>query len=155
MGKFDLNRRHFLGALALGTAHLMFENPLYGAARRFPTSDPLQAVKLGKTGLNPSLVGFGTGVWASNRSSFLTKQEKDKSVALLKHAYDRGFRMFDCADTYGTHGIMAEALKSMNREELMLTSKIWTRPGGIPEPERPDTEIQRNRGHILSLNSST
>ncbi len=145
MGKFDLNRRHFLGALALGTAHLMFENPLYGAARRFPTSDPLQAVKLGKTGLNPSLVGFGTGVWASNRSSFLTKQEKDKSVALLKHAYDRGFRMFDCADTYGTHGIMAEALKSMNREELMLTSKIWTRPGGIPEPERPDANIVVDR----------
>jgi hypothetical protein len=31
MGKFDLNRRQFLGALSLGTAHLMFHNPLYGA----------------------------------------------------------------------------------------------------------------------------
>lgn len=145
MGKFDLNRRHFLGALALGTAHLMFENPIYGASRRFPTSDPLQRVKLGKTGLNPSLVGFGTGVWASNRSSFLTKQEKEKSVALLRHAYDRGFRMFDCADTYGTHGIMAEALKSMDREKLTLTSKMWTRKGGIPEDERPDANIVVDR----------
>lgn len=145
MGKLNLNRRHFLGALALGTAHLMFDNPLYGTARRFPTSDPLQLVKLGNTSLSPSLVGFGTGVWASNRSSFLTKQERDKSIALLNHAYNRGFRMFDCADTYGTHGIMAEALKSMDREKLMLTSKIWTRSGGIPEDERPDADIVIDR----------
>ncbi len=145
MEKFHLNRRHFLGALALGTAHLMFENPLYGKARRFATSDPLQAVSLGKTGLNPSLVGFGTGVWAGNRTSFLTKQDKDKSVALLQHAYNRGFRMFDCADSYGTHGIMAEALKSMDREKLVLTSKIWTRKGGIPEDERPDADIVVDR----------
>jgi len=145
MGKFDLNRRHFLSALALGSAHFMFKNPLYGKASRFTTSDPLQRVELGNTGLNPTLIGFGTRVWAGNRSSFLTKQEKDKSVALLRHSYDRGFRMFDCADTYGTHGIMADALKSMDREKLMLTSKIWTRSGGIPEPERPDANIVVDR----------
>lgn len=145
MGNFDLNRRHFLGALALGTAHLMFENPLYGKAGRFTSSDPLQGVSLGKTGLTPSLVGFGTGVWAGNRTSFLTKQEKDKSVGLLRHAYDRGFRMFDCADTYGTHGIMNEAMKTMDRDKLMITSKIWTRRGGIPEDERPDADVVVDR----------
>lgn len=145
MEKFHLNRRHFLGALALGTAHLMFENPLYGKARRFASSDPLQTVSLGKSGLNTSLVGFGTGVWAGNRTSFLTKQDMDQSVALLKHAYNRGFRMFDCADTYGTHGIMNEALKSMDREKLTLISKIWTRKGGIPEDERPDADVVVDR----------
>jgi len=145
MGKFDLNRRQFLGALALGSAHLMFENPLYGAGSRFSSSNPLQHVALGKSGLNPTLVGFGTGVWAGNRTSFLTKQDRDKSVGLLKYAYERGFRMFDCADTYGTHGIMAEAMKSMERDQLMLTSKIWTRKGGIPEDERPDADIVLDR----------
>jgi aryl-alcohol dehydrogenase-like predicted oxidoreductase len=142
MEKLHLNRRQFLGALTLGTAHLMFENPLYGAATRFTSPDPLQAVSLGKTGLSPSLIGFGTGVWAGNRNSFLTRQEKDKSIGLLKYAYDRGFRMFDCADSYGTHGLMAEAMKSMDRDKLMLTSKIWTRQrGGIPENERPDADV--------------
>ena len=145
MGKIDLSRRQFLGALALGSAHLMFENPLYGASGRFTSYNPLQSVKLGKSGLNPSLVGFGTGVSAGNRTSFLTKQEKEKSVALLRHAYDRGFRMFDCADTYGTHGIMAEALETMDREKLVLTSKMWTRKGGIPEDERPDADIVVDR----------
>jgi len=53
--------------------------------------------------------------------------------------------MFDCADTYGTHSLVAEALKGMDREEIVLTSKIWTRDGGIPEPERPDANIVVDR----------
>jgi aryl-alcohol dehydrogenase-like predicted oxidoreductase len=145
MGKFDLNRRAFLSALSLGTAHLMFSNPLYGAAGRFTSADPLQRVTLGKTNLNPTLLGVGTGVSGGNRSSFLTRQDKAKSIATLRHAYDRGIWMFDNADTYGTHGLVAEALKHMDREELILTSKIWTRDGGIPEPERPDANLVVDR----------
>jgi aryl-alcohol dehydrogenase-like predicted oxidoreductase len=145
MGTYDLNRRNFLAALSLGTAHLMFNNPLYGRSGRFASADPLQFVKLGRSDLNTTLIGFGTGVWAGNRSSFLTRQERDKSIGTLKHTYDRGVRMFDCADTYGTHGIMGEALKSMDREKLMVTSKIWTRPGGIPDAERPDADVVVDR----------
>ncbi len=145
MAKFDLNRRAFLGALSLGTAHLMFNNPLYGASRRFTSADPLQRVALGNSGLNPTLLGVGTGVSGGSRSSFLTRQDATKSIATLRHAYDRGFRMFDCADTYGTHPLMAEALKGMERDKLMITSKIWTRKGGIPESERPDANIVVDR----------
>jgi len=145
MGKFNLNRRAFLGALSLGTAHLMFSNPLYGASRRFTSADPLQRVTLGNSGLNPTLLGVGTGVKAGNRTSFLTKQDASKSIATLRHAYDRGFRMFDCADTYGTHPLVAEALKGMERDKLTISSKIWTRTGGIPEPERPDANIVVDR----------
>ncbi len=145
MGKFDLNRRKFLGALSLGTAHLMFSNPLYGLSGRFLTPDPLQTISLGKSGLKTTLLGVGTGVSGGNRSSFLKRQDASKSVAMLRHAYERGFRQFDCADTYGTHGLVAEALKGMERDKLLLTSKIWTRKGGIPEPERPDADIVVDR----------
>jgi aryl-alcohol dehydrogenase-like predicted oxidoreductase len=145
MKKFELNRRQFLGALSLGTAHLLFHNPLYGATGRFTSVDPLQRVSLGKTGIEPTLLGVGTGVHGGNRSSFLIRQERSKSIATLRHAYDRGIRMFDCADTYGTHGLVAEALKGMNREEIVMTSKIWTREGGIPEKERPDANIVVDR----------
>jgi aryl-alcohol dehydrogenase-like predicted oxidoreductase len=145
MSKINIDRRRFIGALALGTAHLMFENPLYGRAPRFTSTDPLQPVSLGKSGLDTTLIGFGTGVWAGNRSSFLTRQEKDKSIATLRHAYERGIRMFDCADTYGTHGIMAEAMKTMEREQLMVSSKIWTRRGNIPDTDRPDANIVVDR----------
>lgn len=145
MGKFDLNRRKFLGALSMGTAHLMFSNPLYGTSGRFLSPNPLQSIALGKSGLKTTLLGVGTGVSAVKRSSFLTRQEPSKSIALLRHAYDRGFRLFDCADSYGTHPLMAEALKGMDREKLTLTSKIWTRKGGIPEPERPDANFVVDR----------
>ncbi|MCK5067180.1 MAG: aldo/keto reductase [Bacteroidales bacterium] len=145
MGTFDLNRRKFLGALTLGTAHLMFHNPLYGNTGRFSSVDPLQRVALGLTGIKPTLLGMGTGISGGSRNSFLTRQERAKSVATIRHAYDRGIRMFDNADTYGTHGLIAEALKGMEREELVLTSKIWTREGGIPEKERPDANIVVDR----------
>jgi len=145
MGKLDLNRRQFLGALSLGTAHLMFNNPLYGASGRFSSVDPLQRVALGKTGIKPTMLGVGTGIVGGSRSSYLTRQDHAKSIAMLRHAYDRGIRMFDCADTYGTHGLVAEAMKGMDREEIVLTSKIWTREGGIPEPERPDADIVVDR----------
>jgi len=145
MGKFDLNRRQFLGALSLGTAHLMFNNPLYGAAGRFSSVDPLQRVTLGKTGIETTLLGYGTGIHGGSRSSFLTRQDHAKSIATLRHAYDRGIRMFDCADTYGTHSLVAEAMKGMDREKIVLTSKIWTRAGAIPEPERPDANIVVDR----------
>lgn len=145
MEKLDLNRRKFLTALSLGTAHVLFSNPLYASLIQGNSFNPLQKVKLGNSGIETTLLGIGTGVHASNRSSFLTKQEKDKSLGLLRYAYDKGFRNFDCADTYGTHWMMADVLPHMNREELTITSKIWVRSGGIPDADRPDANIVVDR----------
>jgi aryl-alcohol dehydrogenase-like predicted oxidoreductase len=143
--KLNMHRRNFIRALSLGTAHLLFTNPIFAGQTRYASSYPVQKVRLGKSGIETTLLGIGTGVHAGNRSAFLTRQDKQKSLALLQHAWDKGIRFFDCADTYGTHGLMAEALKKMNREEVTLTSKIWVRGGGIPEPERPDANIVIDR----------
>ncbi|MDO8951740.1 MAG: aldo/keto reductase [Draconibacterium sp.] len=146
MENFNMNRRKFVSALGLGTAHILLSNPLFAATPgRFTSSNPVQKIKLGKSGIETSLIGIGTGVHAGNRTSFLTKQDKQKSLALLQHTYDKGIRNFDCADSYGTHGIVAEALAKKNREEYTLTTKIWVRGGGIPEPERPDANIVIDR----------
>lgn len=145
METLNLNRRKFLTALSLGTAHVLFSNPLLANTFQSASLNPLQKVKLGNSGIETTLLGIGTGVHASNRSSFLTKQEKDKSLGLLRYAYDKGFRNFDCADTYGTHWMMAEVLPHMNREELTITSKIWVRSGGIPDADRPDANIVVDR----------
>ncbi|MFA9388976.1 MAG: aldo/keto reductase [Prolixibacteraceae bacterium] len=136
-----IDRRKFLTALAAGTAHMFF-TPLYGnSVFASEKLNPLQKVRLGSTGIETTLLGFGTGVHGGNRTSFLTRQDQSKSIDSLLHAYDRGIRFFDLADTYGTHGIMQEALKKMKREEVTLSSKIWTRDGGIPESERPDADV--------------
>ncbi|WP_297087680.1 aldo/keto reductase [uncultured Draconibacterium sp.] len=145
MSKFQLNRRKFLAALGMGTAHVMFSNPLY--ARTYPSRslNPFQLVNLGKSGIKTTLLGMGTGVHATNRTSFLTRQDKTSSIDLLLHAYEKGIRYFDLADTYGTHGLFAEAMSKMKREELTITTKIWTRSGGIPEKERPNADLVVDR----------
>ena len=140
-----MNRRKFVTALSLGTAHILISNPLYAGVSQINSLNPLQKVKLGNSGIETTMLGFGTGVHGGNRTSFLTRQDKQKSLAVLQHAYDRGFRNFDCADTYGTHQFIGELLPKMNRDELTLTSKIWVRGGGIPEPERPDANVVVDR----------
>ncbi|HKJ78071.1 MAG TPA: aldo/keto reductase, partial [Prolixibacteraceae bacterium] len=145
MAKLNMNRRKFISALSLGTAHLLLSNPLYASTGRVYSGNPLQKVKLGNSGIETTLLGVGTGVHAGNRTSYLTRQEKQKSLDTLLHAYDMGFRNFDCADTYGTHGMMSEVLPKMDREEITITSKIWVRGGGIPDDERPDANIVVDR----------
>lgn len=145
MSRFSINRRKFITALGAGTAHLMFTSPLYSCSSNLPAGDPFQKVSLGNSAISTSLLGMGTGVHAGNRTCFLTKQDKNKSLALIRHAYDRGIRNFDCADSYGTHGLVSEALSKMEREKINLTSKIWYRNGGIPEPERPDADVVVDR----------
>jgi len=142
MKKF--NRREFVSALSLGTGYLMFSNPITGCSN-ITSTDPLQIVKLGKSGLETTLLGMGCGVNGSMRTSFMTRQDRSKSLALVRHAYDSGIRYFDGADLYGTHTIIADALKDIPREKIMLSSKIWTREGGIPDTERPDADIVVDR----------
>ncbi len=140
----EFNRREFVYALSLGTGNLMFSNPLTGCTNDVST-DPFQLVKLGRSGLETTLLGMGTGFHGGNRSSSLSRQDKNKSLALLRHAYDVGIRYFDCADLYGTHPLMAESLQAIPRDKITIGSKIWTRQGGIPEPERPGANIVVDR----------
>lgn len=145
MEKMNMHRRNFVRALSLGTAHVLFSNPLYANLGKYPGTNPLQKVQLGNSGIETTLLGIGTGVHAGNRESFLTRQDRNKSMDLLLHSYEKGIRFFDCADSYGTHELVADAMKKMDREALTLSSKIWVRGGGIPEPERPDADIVVDR----------
>ena len=143
--KLNMNRRRFLGALSVGTAHVLFSNPIYAAVSQLTSADPLQRVKLGKSGLETTLIGFGTGVNATNRSAALTRQNHKESLDTLRYAYDRGLRMYDTADAYGTHQLVAEAMKNMDRDKITLVSKMWVQRGGIPEFERPDADVVIDR----------
>lgn len=145
MKKINMHRRNFVKALSLGTAHVLFSSSLTAGTSRVYSDNPLQKVKLGNSGLETTLLGIGTGVHAGNRESYMTRQGKKKSLDLLLHAWDKGIRFFDCADTYGTHGFVKEVLPKLARSELILSSKIWVRGGGIPEPERPDADVVVDR----------
>jgi aryl-alcohol dehydrogenase-like predicted oxidoreductase len=92
-----------------------------------------------------SRFSLGTGVKASLRKSNHTKMGKAGFDALIKGAYDRGIRSFDLADLYGTHPFIVPALKGIPRDNYSVITKIWFRPGGIPETERPDANVVVDR----------
>jgi aryl-alcohol dehydrogenase-like predicted oxidoreductase len=66
---------------------------------------------------------------------------KEKFDALLQGAHERGVRLYDLADLYGTHPYLLPALKGVPRDSIGIISKIWFRRGGIPDPERPDADV--------------
>ena len=141
-----MRRRDFLSltTLAAGTLAL---NPVTGAAETVFPADSIAPpwVSLTKEVKAPR-VGFGTGMRGGNRRSDLVRAGYPKAIELLRFAYDQGIRLFDCADMYGIHDIVAEALKGKPRDSYVLVSKLWLRPdGGLPELERlpPDVTIKR------------
>ncbi|HYW79547.1 MAG TPA: aldo/keto reductase [Thermoguttaceae bacterium] len=132
-----IQRREFLGTAAVGTAGVLMSGSLAAASA---DTDPTALVPLGKT-LKACRISFGTGMRGGGRQTNLTRMDETKSEALLRYAYDQGIRHFDMADMYGTHPHVARVVKDKPRDSIQLVSKIWTRPGGIPEKERPLADV--------------
>src|SRR5664279_6089826 len=146
MAKRNLTRRQFVATtLAAGAGSVLLGKSVLVTP---PTSlglsaDPFRIVTLGKSGLKSTLLGMGTGFSGYNRSSNITRAGVAESI--IRSAYEKGIRFFDCADSYGTHPFTAAALKGIPRDSYTLGSKMWVGPGGIPEPERPDADVVIDR----------
>ncbi|MGA3285595.1 MAG: aldo/keto reductase [Verrucomicrobiota bacterium] len=135
-------RREFIGKSALVVGGLMLGTALPSlAASEAANFDPYEIVPLGKPGLKVSRVCIGTGSNGFFRSSNQTRLGRNSFEALLRGAYDRGIRMFDLADAYGSHSYLIPALKGIPRRDFVAVTKIWRGEGGLPEPERPDADV--------------
>ncbi len=140
-----LNRREFITkSVGAGAGSIILGKTIFaGVSKRNSLNDPLQIITLGKTGIKTTFLGMGTGFSGGNRSSNITRAGVAESI--IRQAFEKGIRFFDCADTYGTHPYTAEALKGIPREKYTLVSKIWIGQGGLPEPERPDANLVVDR----------
>jgi aryl-alcohol dehydrogenase-like predicted oxidoreductase len=137
-----IKRRDFLKQSALGVGAMVAGAGLGNAAEtKTSRFDPYETVPLGKTKLKMGRLCMGTGVKGGNRSSNQSRMGKEKFEALIQGAYERGVRVFDLADLYGTHPYLLPALKSIPRQDYMIISKIWWRPGSLPEKDRPDADV--------------
>jgi aryl-alcohol dehydrogenase-like predicted oxidoreductase len=147
MKKRTLSRREFMTTIAAGAGTILLGVPAMAIPFPVPEilSDPFRLVTLGKTGLKTTLLGMGTGFSGYNRSSNITRAEKGVAESLIRNAYEKGIRFFDCADSYGTHTHTNAALKNFPRDSYTLGTKIWVGQGGIPEPERPDADVVIDR----------
>ena len=147
----QMQRREFLANSIAGVSGLLLGSTLAGCASKAQntakaqprTFDPWEIVPLGRTGLKVTRVGFGTGMTGGRHSSNQVRLGKEKFESLLREAYDRGCRLFDCADMYGSHPYIIPAMKGVPRENFTITSKlmIWDPPA--EEREKPQVTIDR------------
>ncbi len=134
-------RRHFIGTAAAGIGGVLLNDSFAGTGSILQKHDPYETVELGKTGIKTTRLCMGTGIRAGNRHSNLTRMGYDEGIKLVRQVYERGVRMFDMADSYGSHWIVSDALKIYPRKDYVMFTKIWfIKGGGIPEKERPDAE---------------
>ena len=95
-------------------------------------------VTLGKSGVQVTRLAFGTGTFSGRVQRELGQ---DQFTRLVRHAYDRGIRFFETADSYhGMPQMLAEALKGIPRDTYRLMTKYnaW-------EMDHPQATIDRFR----------
>jgi aryl-alcohol dehydrogenase-like predicted oxidoreductase len=123
-----LSRRDFLAQSAAATAALAASGASTVSASAVPARRDLpktgaDKVTLGKTGIQCSLVGMGTGSVGSGQASNQTRLGVQGFTKVVRHALDRGICLFDVADQYGSHTYLREALKGVPREKYVIQTK--------------------------------
>ncbi|HZP59439.1 MAG TPA: aldo/keto reductase, partial [Opitutaceae bacterium] len=83
---------------------------------------------LGKTGIQLSRLGIGTGI---NAGEDLFALGKSDFVRLIHYAYNRGITYVDAAESYQTFGWIGDAIKGLPREKIFLQSKVSGRPSDV------------------------
>lgn len=111
----DFSRRQFLQVAAAGAAVV----PALGAS----DGGKLPMRKLGRTGIEVSILGFGSG------SRFLMYKEEDKALEALSKALDLGITYIDTAHSYGD-GKSEERIGRLmpgRRKQVTLATKLSAR----------------------------
>jgi aryl-alcohol dehydrogenase-like predicted oxidoreductase len=121
-----LNRRDFIARTTVATTALTAAAATATtaqAARANLPKGPTDKVMLGKTGIQVSLIGMGTGSHGSGQASNQTKLGVKEFTRVVRHALDRGICFFDVADQYGSHVYLREALKGVPRDSYVIQTK--------------------------------
>ena len=135
-----MNRREFLtgAAAGLGAAYIApngfaatLDTP--ASVKKFQATD---TVVLGKTGIRTSRLAMGTGTVGGGGGSNQTRT--NALPHLLERGYDNGLLFFDTADSYGSHPDVAEALKHVSRDKVVVMTKCDDR-----DPKQAKADLQR------------
>ena len=134
----EYSRRRFIGTAAAGMGALLFNGCFTGTGNY----DPYEKVELGKTGIKTTRLCMGTGIKVRDRKSSLTRMEHEQAVKFVREVYERGVRIFDLADSYGSHACASEALSIYPRSDYVIVSKMGVRRKPVSENERPGAETE-------------
>jgi 1-deoxyxylulose-5-phosphate synthase len=90
-------------------------------------------VTLGKSNVKVTRLAFGTGTHGGRVQRELGQPEFTR---LVRHAYDRGIRFFETAESYhGMPEMLSIALKGIPRDSYKLMTKYSTPSSGDPAPK--------------------
>ena len=139
----QINRRHFIRQSAAAMGVLASGPIAFAADPPAPKRSCTDVVTLGKSGVKVTRLAFGTG---TNGGSVQRELGQKKFTELVRHAYDRGIRYFDSADTYdGMHEMLAKALEGVDRGTYKLLTKMR-----MTDETKPMEEIDRFRKELNS-----
>ena len=100
-------------------------------------------VTLGKSGVKVTRLAFGTG---SFNGAVQREIGQEGFNRLVRHAYDRGIRFFETADSYtNMHEMLGIALQGIPRDSYRLMTKVTTF-----DSEDPQKKIDQLRRQIRS-----
>jgi len=117
---------------------------LFRRGRELSTTAGMEYRRLGKSGLQVSVLSFGSWVTFSNQLSL------DPAIACMTAAYDAGMNFFDNAEVYAqgrSERVMGEALAKLGwrRDSYILSSKVCF--GEVPNPK--PTQRGLSRKHVF------
>jgi len=136
-----LTRRDFLAGLTATAGVATLAGPLTWAAEsQAKVKKGTDPVKLGRSGLETTVLGIGTGTVSGSQQRALGQQGFTK---LVRHALDRGIRYVDTADSYKTHPMVCKALQGVPREKYFIQSK-----SGQKRAEGMKADIERFRKEL-------
>src|SRR5690349_1935493 len=128
------NRRDFLMAGLAATTTLVA-----APAKRSAT----ELVTLGRSGVKVSRLAFGTGTFSGRVQRELGQEQFTR---LVRHAYDRGIRFFETAESYsGMPEMLGIALKGIPRDSYQLMTKYTTKGA-----EESQAKVDRFRKQLNS-----
>ena len=98
-----------------------------------------EMVTLGRSGVKVTRLAFGTGTISGQVQRDLGQEGFTR---LVRHAYDRGIRFFETAESYAEmHKMLGVALKGVPRDSYQLMSKVTTHDG--VDPRQKFDELRR------------
>jgi 1-deoxyxylulose-5-phosphate synthase len=99
-------------------------------------------VTLGKTGIEISRLAMGSGTHGSAGSSDQTRLGSTFSN-ILTYGYSQGLTLFETADSYGAHRLVAEAIRQVGRQNVTVLTKTTAQTA-----ERVEADLARFREEL-------
>jgi len=133
-----------------------------GAAGSGGTSAPgrksaSDRVTLGDTGIEVSRLAMGSGTVGSGGRSEQTRMGVAEFSSLLVYGFEQGITFFETADAYGSHPHVAEAIRQVGRENVVVLTKTTSENAARVEADlaRFRTELGIDMIDIVLLHLKT